>query len=66
MSQSLVDATGDPTAVAATVASQVAISASMMAKAYEKLVIPAFPSSGEKTNWMIGLGLACVCSGGVP
>ena len=58
------DAVGDITAVAATVASKAAISVSILAKAYEKLNIPAFPTSGEMRNWMISLGLACVVGGG--
>ena len=60
-----VDAAGDITAVAATVASKAAINASIMAKAFAKLVVPAFPASREMTNWMIALGLVCVCSGGL-
>ena len=44
------DAVGDITAVAATVASKAAISASITAKAYVKLVAPAFPASGEMTK----------------
>ena len=58
------EAAGDITAVAATVASQAAMHASLMAKAYENPVAPAFPASGEITNLMIALGLACVCGGG--
>ena len=57
--------TEDISAVVANVASRVAaLNVSSMAKAYEKLVVPAFPSSGEMTNWQIAVGLACVCSGG--
>ena len=44
------DAAGDITTVAATVASKAAMNASLMSKAYEKLVVPTFPSSGEMTN----------------
>ena len=54
---------GDVTAVAHAVASKAAMNASLMSKAYEKLVIPSFPASGEMTNWMISLGLSCVCGG---
>ena len=39
------------------------MNASLMSKAYEKLVVPTFPTSGEMTNWMIALGLSCVCWG---
>ena len=39
------------------------MNASLMSKAYEKLVVPTFPTSGEMTNWMIALGLSCVCGG---
>ena len=54
---------GDITAVAATVASKAAMNAGLMSKAYEKPVVPTFPASGEMTNWMIALGLSCVCGG---
>ena len=57
------DVVGDVTAVATSVASKAAVHASLMAKAYEKLVVPTFPASGEMTNWMIHLGLSCVCVG---
>ena len=39
------------------------MNASLMSKAYEKLVVPTFPTSGEMTNWMIALGLSYVCGG---
>ena len=57
----------DITVVAAYVASRAAVlHVSLMAKAHDnnKLVVPAFFSSGEMANWQIALGLACVCSGG--
>ena len=49
---------------ATSAAEKAALHATLMAKSFEKVVIPIVPTSGAMLSWLITLGLPAVDAGG--